>query len=74
MLYFDDERFHLAIPVPEAVDFAMGKTDLGYQEPNDALRKIIGLLAVDALESSEEWHRAGVLRNWLQQRWTELKN
>lgn len=73
MFYADDERYRLAIPVQDAVSFAMGWTDLGYKRPKDALRKIVGLLAVDALEYAEQWRTAGLLRVCLEHRWTELK-
>jgi hypothetical protein len=73
MLYFEEERFRLAIPIQDAVSFAMGWSDLGYDKPKDAMRKIIGLLAVDALEYSEQWRTAALLRACLEHRWTELR-
>lgn len=73
MLYLDEERFRLAIPVADAVSFAMGWSDLGYSNPEDAMRKIVGLLAIDELEYSEQWRTAGLVRTCLEHRWAELK-
>jgi hypothetical protein len=69
MFRLDEERFRLAIPVTEAVSFAMGWSDLGYREPKDTLRKIVGLLAIDALEYSEQWRMAALVRTCLAHRW-----
>lgn len=73
MLHMDDDRFRLAIPLHDAVAFAIGSSDLGYPEPDDALRKIVGLLAIDALEYTEQWSAASLLRANLENRWAELK-
>ncbi len=71
MLYSDDEGFRLAIPLEDAVAFAMGWSDLGYAEPKAAVRKIVGFLALDALEYSEQWRTAALLRTCLEHRWAE---
>ncbi|HEV3409426.1 MAG TPA: hypothetical protein VG095_03975 [Chthoniobacterales bacterium] len=71
MFTIEEERFRLAIPLHDAVAFAMGWSDLGYDEPQDALRKIIGFLAIDALEYAEQWRMAALLRTCLQHRWAE---
>lgn len=72
MLHLIEDRFHLAIPVGDAVSFAMGWSDLGYSDPNDAMRKIVGLLAIDALEYSEQWRAASLLRSCLRHRWQDF--
>ena len=73
MFYVDEERVRLAIPLHDAVAFAMGSSDLGYGETHDARRQIVGLLAVDALEYSEQWRAAALLRSCLEHRWAELR-
>lgn len=72
MLEIEEERFHLTIPLHEAVAFAMGWSDLGYSEPKEPLRKIVGLLALDALEYSEQWRVAAQLRACLRERWPDF--
>ena len=69
MLAIDEDRFYLTIPVHDAVAFAMGWSDLSYTEPNETLRQIMGLLAIDALEYSEQWRVAAQLRACLKHRW-----
>jgi hypothetical protein len=72
MLELEEERFQLTIPLHEAVAFAMGWSNLGYTEPKEALRKIIALLAIDALEYSEQWRVAAQLRACLRNRWPDF--
>ena len=71
MIDLEGERFRLAIPLRDAIAFAMGWSDLGYTEPQDTLRHVVGLLAIDALEYSEEWRAAAVLRDSLLHRWPD---
>ena len=71
MVTNDDERLRLAIPVTEALAFALGHSDLGYAYPDDVMRKLIGVLALDALEYSEEWRSAAVARAHLTEKWPE---
>jgi hypothetical protein len=52
--------------------FAMGRCDLGYTDPPDELRQLVGLLAVDTLEYSEQWRAAALLRGCLDERWPGL--
>jgi hypothetical protein len=65
------DRFVLAISLPDAVRFAMGWTDLAYDEPDEGLRQVIGLLALDELEYSEEWRSAALLRACLREKWRD---
>ncbi len=68
MVYLEEERFRLAIPVRDAVSFAMGWSNLGYRQPNETVRRIVGFLALDALEYSEQWRAAALLRKSLERR------
>lgn len=72
MIESSDERFRLTIPLAEAVRFAIGATDLNYTEPTDELRQLVGLLALDMLEYSEQWRMAGLLRGSMQATWPDL--
>ena len=65
----EETRFRLTIPLEEAFAFAMGWTDLGYSGVSDAMRHVIGLLVVDALEYSEEWRASARTRARLAERW-----
>ena len=67
----DDEQLRLAIPVAEALAFALGQSDLGYPWPEDGMRKLMGVLALDALEYSEEWSSAAVARARLAEKWPD---
>ena len=69
VLEIEGERFRLGIPVGEALAFAMGWSNLGYTQPRDGLRRVMGALAVDALEYSEQWSAAALARHCLQQKW-----
>ena len=51
--------------------FAIGREDLGHTEPRDAMRRIIGLFVLDALEYSEQWRAAAIARAQLEQKWSE---
>jgi hypothetical protein len=61
----------LAVPIEEAVLFALGLTDLDLDEPSDHARQVIGLIAVD-LEYSEQWRLSGIIRKALKEKWPEL--
>ena len=69
MIELEDSRFRLTIPVIDAVAFAMGWSDLGYRNPDDGLRHVIGALALDALEYSEQWRIAAQTRMCLARKW-----
>jgi hypothetical protein len=73
MIDLEEDRFRLTIPVHDAVWFAMGWSDLGYNEPNNAMRKLVGFLAINALEFDEQWRAAALLRMCLEKRWPELQ-
>ena len=62
----------LAVPIEEAVLFALGLTDLDLDEPSDHARQLIGLIAVDHLEYSEQWRLSGIIRTALKQKWPDL--
>lgn len=72
MIESRDERFRLTIPLEEAIRFAIGASDLDYIDPSDELRQLVGLLALDMLEYSEQWRMAGLLRASMQATWPDL--
>jgi hypothetical protein len=72
MLDFNQDRYRLTIPVPDAIQFVLGLSDLGYAEPSIELRQLVGLLALDLLEYSEQWRTAGALRKCMQASWPDL--
>ena len=39
-----EERYRLTIPVEEALEFALGSSDLDYAAPSDELRRVMGAL------------------------------
>jgi hypothetical protein len=69
IMIIDGERFRLTIPIAEALEFALGASDLDYTQPHDKLRQIMGLLVIDALEYSEEWRAAAITRACLEEKW-----
>jgi hypothetical protein len=71
LIELDQDRFRLAIPLSLAIDFALGYSDLDYIEPEDALRHVVGLLAVDTLQYTEQWRPAAMLRMCLAHRWPD---
>ena len=70
---FHDEQLRLTIPLSDAVSFAMGWTDLDYREPADHLRHVVGILAIDALQRSEQWRLASMLQGCLASRWPSFQ-
>ena len=44
-------------------------SDLGYANPVGAMRRIVGELAVDRLEASEQWRAATTLRRSIELLW-----
>ena len=72
MIESRDERFRLTIPLADAVRFAIGASDLHYEDPSEELRQLVGLLALDMLEYSEQWRMAGLLRGSMQASWPDL--
>ena len=72
MIDSEGDRYRLTIPMVDAIQFAIGASDLSYREPADELRQLVGLLALDMLEYSEQWRAAGLFRNCLQEKWPDL--
>jgi hypothetical protein len=72
MLELEEGRYRLTIPILDAMLFAIGQSDLTYEEPSDVLRQLVGLLAIDALEYSEQWRVAATLRTVLTNKWPGL--
>jgi len=72
MIDFTEDRYRLTIPLADAIRFVLGVSDLSYAEPTDELRQLIGLLALDRLEYTEQWRIAGMLRNCMQAKWPDL--
>ena len=72
MIDFKEDRYRLTIPLADAIRFVLGVSDLGYDEPSDELRQLVGLLALDLLEYSEQWRTASTLRNCMQAKWPNL--
>ena len=73
MLELDEGRFRLTIPLFDAMRFAIGSSDLDYDEPSDVLRQLVGLLAIDALQYSEQWRVVASLRSVLARKWPDLE-
>jgi hypothetical protein len=71
VIRIEGERFQLAIPIAQAIAFSMGWSDLEDTEPNDVRRRLIGVLAIDALEYTEQWRAAGLLRACLKSKWPD---
>ena len=69
MIRTEGEFIRLTIPLDDAVAFAMGWSDLGSVEPTEAMRRIIGELAVDALQYLEHWREAAMLRDSIERLW-----
>ena len=72
MIDFQEDRYRLAMPLPDAIRFVLGVSDLSYAQATDELRQLVGLLAIDLLEYSEQWRTAGALRQAMQAKWPEL--
>lgn len=66
---FGNERLRLTISLSDAVSFAMGWSDLDYRDPADHLRHVVGVLAIDELQRSEQWRLASMLQACLAHRW-----
>lgn len=71
MIATDDEHLTLTIPIRDALEFALGLSDLGYTEPPDGMRRVVGTLALDALEYSEQWRLAALARDSLAAKWPD---
>jgi hypothetical protein len=71
MIEIDEDRFRLAMPIGDAISFALGWSDLGYREVSDEMRRVVGVLAIDMLEYNEQWRAAGIARRSLVERWPD---
>jgi hypothetical protein len=69
MISTEGEFVRLTIPLEDAVAFAMGWSDLGSTHPTAVMRRIIGELAVDALQCLEHWREAVMLRDSIERLW-----
>lgn len=67
----EQTRYRLTIPLGDALAFAMGWSDLGYESPSDAMRQVVGLLVVDGLEYSEQWRVSAQARACLAEKWPD---
>jgi hypothetical protein len=72
MIELDEERFRLTISFDEAIAFAIGMSDLRYQDPEDELRQLVGLVALDSLQYTEQWRAAGLVRACLKEKWPAI--
>jgi len=67
----DGERFRLTIPIEDAFGFSMGEYDLGQGQPRDAMRQLVGIMVIDALQYAEQWRVAAQARIALAERWPD---
>ena len=58
-----------SITLGDALDFAMGLTELGYREPCDDIRRIMGAIVLDTLQYGEYWRLAELTRLSLADKW-----
>ena len=70
-MHYDEEEqeFRLTIPIEDAFAFSMGEFHLGSTETSDAMRQLVGILIVDALQYGEHWRLAAEARASLAERW-----
>ncbi len=68
-----EARFRLRIRLWEAMAFSLAWSDLGSEAPTGTERQLIGLLAVDTLQYSEEWRIAARLQGCLVAKWPALR-
>jgi hypothetical protein len=66
-----EEKFRLTIPIEDAFAFSMGEFQLGPSETSDAMRQLVGVLVIDALEYGEHWRVAAEARAFLAERWPD---
>src|SRR4051812_33845600 len=67
----NDVKYRLTIPIEDAFAFAMGEFDLADNPTCDAMRQLVGVLVVDALQYGEHWRVAAEARAFLARRWPE---
>jgi hypothetical protein len=66
-----EERFRLTIPIEDAFAFSMGEFQLGPSRTSDAMRQLVGVLVIDALQYDEHWRVAAEARAFLAERWPD---
>jgi hypothetical protein len=67
----DEDQYRLRIPLDHAFAFSVGEHDLGYEEPTDQMRQLMGVLVIDSLQYCEQWRVASEARAVLAERWPE---
>ena len=65
----EEQEYRLTIPIEDAFAFSMGEFQLGPNENSDAMRQLVGLLVLDALQYGEHWRVAAEARAFLAERW-----
>jgi hypothetical protein len=72
-MHYDEEEqeFGLIVPIEDAFAFSMGEYDLESRETSDAMRQLVGILIIDALQHGEHWRVAAEARSWLAERWPD---
>ena len=70
LIKVEGNKVELAVPVDEAVRFAMGWSDAGLPEAPTSLRRTVGELAVGALEHAKDWRGAEMLRGLILWKWS----
>ena len=68
----ENGHLRLTIPVAEAVFFALGWSAPEVKKEKEWVHQLVGLLAVDALEYSEQWRAASMVGVMLRNKWPEL--
>ncbi len=66
-----EKRFRLTIPLDDALEFALGCSDLGCAEVTDSMRRIIGFFVIDELQYTEQWREAALARACLADKWPD---
>jgi len=69
--YEEEEEFRLTIPIEDAFAFSMGEFPRAGSETSDAMRQLVGVLIVDALQYGEHWRIAAEARASLAERWPD---
>jgi len=69
MIRVEGERVYLNVPVAEAIAFATGCSDHGYAGATGTMRRIVGELAIDELQYTEQWRAAAMLRHVIDRNW-----
>ena len=67
----EEQQFRLTIPLEDAFAFSMGEFHLASTETSDAMRQLVGILIVDALQYGEHWRVAAEARASLAERWPD---